>query len=560
MLDNIEPVLEKEKKYNEEYRKLFSHEELVDFEDVMITDHIQLPKVIKIGHAYLKEKNNDESSKKMPILIPCQNSNGIAMVMTQENKDNIRLLVQVIALKLLAYLKQNMLNFNIVDIDQMGGSFHYILGIQSRIVNSEAFVTNVKDLGILLNRYLSISESIIQQRLTYKFKTLKDYNKNSGSIEPYHLLCIADFPNGFSKDNIIALSRIIKNAYKTGIYVILTCNKDKYSIEKIIPQIPIIDIITENSCRINNIEGMEKICRYWNIHLDVIHNTINNKEIENLVENINHHYDEAKNVNITEDGLCIPIGKIGHIVHELSLGFDSGVYHLLVGGETGSGKTILLHNIICNCINKYNPDELRLYLLDYKEGTEFNIYHNHPNVEKLLIKNCIQSGLEILKELQNDVISERAMHFIENKVFNLTNYNQNAKKQIPRILVIIDEFQKLFEGGYKISKEINTLIEDLAKRGRSFGIHLVLCSQSLLNTQIEKTTLNQFGLRIVFKIHKSECVKFLDYNNEAPAVEINKKGEAIYNSKSGLITGNLKIQVDYTDEKMIQKIISGTKK
>ncbi len=123
----------------------------------------------------------------------------------------------------------------------------------------------------------------------------------------------------------------------------------------------------------------------------------------------------------------------------------------------------------------------------------------------------------------------------------------------------LDEFQKLLEGNYKTAKEVNMLLEDVAKRGRSFGIHLVLCSQSLANTQLEKTTLNQIGLRIVFKIHKSECPKFLDYNNEVPAMLV-KKGEAIYNTRSGLLAGNEKIQVDYIDEEMISAFIAGAKK
>jgi len=117
-------------------------------------------------------------------------------------------------------------------------------------------------------------------------------------------------------------------------------------------------------------------------------------------------------------------------------------------------------------------------------------------------------------------------------------------------LLIIDEFQKLLEGNFKIVKEVNVLLEDIAKRGRSFGIHLLLSSQSLINTQLEKTTMNQIGLRIVFKIHKSECPRFLDYNNEEPA-KITQKGEAIYNTRSGLLAGNEKIRVDFIDEKMI---------
>ena len=140
--------------------------------------------------------------------------------------------------------------------------------------------------------------------------------------------------------------------------------------------------------------------------------------------------------------------------------------------------------------------------MDYKEGTEFNVYRNHPNVTYLSVENSVDRGIEILERLQG-VIAERGELFKAVNVSELTRFNDKSDRKLPRILLIIDEFQKLLEN-YKVSTRVNALLEDVAKRGRAFGIHLLLCTQSLKNSKLEQTTRNQLGLRIVFKLHKSE--------------------------------------------------------
>ncbi|MCP4104251.1 MAG: DUF2075 domain-containing protein [Desulfobacteraceae bacterium] len=545
----------------------FSENELADFERIAIIQNVEVPQVIRIGNAVLANHERSEKKANFPLLIPFRDSKGLAIEINEAVKDNVHLLIQLIALRLISYLSKEVVRCHFVDADHFGASFPFVSGLHERIMHPNNIITTKNELGSLLTNYSGITKTVISRRLTHKFKDLADYNRNSGSSEPYHFLFIANFPGGFSKDKIDMLARIIYNGAKAGIYVILSYNRQNSlsfyentdnMAERLLAGMPLITDISPVSCQLRNIDNADDLSHAFDLRLDGIHNPVSDNVIESIISRINKSCAETGNRELKEDGIRIPIGKAGHKTHYFTLGHDSGVYHALAGGETGSGKTVLLHNIITRCIANYSPDDLKLWLLDYKEGVEFNVYQHHPNVEKLklITGNVPELGIEVLRELQA-VISKRGELFKAENTGDITRYNQRAGRKLPRILVIIDEFQKLLEGKYQVAKEVNMLLEDVAKRGRSFGIHLVLCSQSLANTQLEKTTLNQIGLRIVFKIHKSECPKFLDYNNEAPAM-LTKKGEAIYNTRSGLLAGNEKIQVDYIDEGMIaEKIAKG---
>jgi len=546
-------LADRENRFYESCKSCFSDTELFDFKDITITGYTEPPRVMRIGNAVV---THEQTHAAFPLLIPFQDCSGLVIAVNEENRQSVNCFIQITALRLISWFSADALTCHFADIGNFGASFPFISGLHKKIVRPESLVTGESELGKLLNEYSDIAKTIIHQRLTYKFENLAQYNRTSGNIEPYHILFVADFPKGFSRDRIDALARIIQNASKVGMYVIMSYDKTisgyghiAEAAAELVQTMPMITDINEKSCQINQVEHIGELAQMFDLKLDGIHTRPEISTVENRIAQINQHCEGIREQGIKEDGIRIPIGRKGHEPHYFTLGYDSNVYHALVGGETGSGKTMLLHNIIVRSREIYSPEQLQFCLLDYKEGTEFNVYRGHPNVKFLSAESSIESGIGILKKMQAS-LSERGELFRTAGVNHISKYNQTAEKKLPRILLIIDEFQKLLEGNFKIAKEVNLLLEDIAKRGRSFGIHLLLSSQSLINTQLEKTTMNQIGLRIVFKIHKSECPRFLDYDNEEPAKLMNK-GEAVYNTRSGLRAGNEKIQVDYLDERTI---------
>ncbi|MFW5640103.1 MAG: FtsK/SpoIIIE domain-containing protein [Thermodesulfobacteriota bacterium] len=538
-------------------RYFFPENDLAEFEDIAVQQGTEAPAAIRIGSAEFG--GDGEKPASFPLMIPLRESRGLAIAGNGGSGEAACRLMQLIALRLVSGLRADLRRCRFVDMTRFGGHFPYVSGLHETVVSKHSFITDERDLDRLLPELTETAGTIIRTRLTYRYQDLTDYNRHSGALEPYHFLFIADFPAGFNREKVEKLARIIQNGATTGIYVFLSYTGlpviDSHSglrdeiAEKLVHCMPLLMDVDSGSCRLANIEGAEKLNDLFALKVDGVHRPVPVAAVESLIERLNRNCRaEAEQQGVQESGIRIPIGKKGPDVHYFTLGHGSNNYHALVGGLTGWGKTVLLHAVIARSMAHYSPEELELWLMDYKEGTEFNIYRGHPNVAYLSVENSVEQGIEILERLQG-VIAERGEMFKAENVSELTRFNEKAERKLPRILLIVDEFQKLLEN-YKVSTKVNALLEDVAKRGRSFGIHLLLCTQSLKNSKLEQTTRNQLGLRIVFKLYKSECGGFFDYNNEAPA-GLTQKGEAIYNTDNGQPNANEKIMVDYIDENEI---------
>jgi len=109
----------------------------------------------------------------------------------------------------------------------------------------------------------------------------------------------------------------------------------------------------------------------------------------------------------------------------------------------------------------------------------------------------------------------------------------------------------------KTSSYVSSSLDDIGRRGRSFGIHLILSSQSLSGVDINQA-LSHLGLRIVLKLNtERDCDYFLGQGNHVPFKSLSgKPGEAIYNAKSGRTEDNVPFQVASLNTDKIREKIS----
>lgn len=254
-------------------------------------------------------------------------------------------------------------------------------------------------------------------------------------------------------------------------------------------------------------------------------------------------------------GISFPIGYTASGSDEVMLEIGDRTPHYLVGGTTGSGKSNLLHNLIMSACWSYSPEELVLYLLDFKEGVEFSRYADPvlPNVALVAVEADTEYGITVLNHLLGEM-EDRFRKFKQNKCKNIQEYRSaNPAEIMPRILMVIDEFQVLFAGGTKdATVEKMTM---LAKQGRACGIHIVLSTQSLKNLDIS-SIMSQFGGRIALKCSAEDSKNILGgimTNNEAASeLEI---PYAILNTSQGSLSGNRKLAVPEAKSDLIDKKI-----
>lgn len=224
---------------------------------------------------------------------------------------------------------------------------------------------------------------------------------------------------------------------------------------------------------------------------------------------------------------------------ELGVGRATNAFHALVGGATGSGKSVLLNEIICSLAERYSPEELRMILLDYKEGTEFAPYRNLPHVYALSIGSNPEFGVECLKWVQQET-ERRGQIFKQIGVSNLADYRKATGEKMCRYIVVADEFQVLCTDK-QYGDEARRLLNDLARRTRSFGVSLLLSTQTLKDGALEGEAKNQFACRICLQLAESETDLFLSTGNNEPA-HFNRKGQALVNYQLGQKNGNIPFQ------------------
>lgn len=144
--------------------------------------------------------------------------------------------------------------------------------------------------------------------------------------------------------------------------------------------------------------------------------------------------------------------------------------HLLVGGTTGSGKSVCLHSFIISLLLRHNPETLHLALIDPKQ-VEFSVYANLPNLYRGEIATEISQSRDMLTELVAEMESRYSI-FSKLGVSNIVDARKKGQS-LPFIAVFIEELADLLMQ----DENIEPLIERLAQKARAAGIHLVLATQ-----------------------------------------------------------------------------------
>ena len=248
----------------------------------------------------------------------------------------------------------------------------------------------------------------------------------------------------------------------------------------------------------------------------------------------------------TVQGFDVPIGwtPAGDSV-PLVLGATASEHHALLAGKTGSGKSNLLHVIIHGLCEKYAPAELDLYLLDYKESTEFNVYANPPLPHARLVatESDPEYGVAVLRHLV-DELEQRARIFKAAGVRDFAEYRHASRQRLPRVLLLIDEFQVLFSERRQIADAAEQLLSQLLKQGRSFGIHILLATQTLkgISALSISALITQLGCRIALACGQEDSAMILGANNWA-AAELHSPPEGIINNANGAKSGNVKFLI-----------------
>ncbi|GAA9514054.1 hypothetical protein HpHA308_04050 [Helicobacter pylori] len=228
--------------------------------------------------------------------------------------------------------------------------------------------------------------------------------------------------------------------------------------------------------------------------------------------------------------VSVPVGwDINH--KEVLFEIGEAQNHTLICGRSRSGKSNFLHVLIQNLAFYYAPNEVQLFLLDYKEGVEFNAYAKEGILEHARLVSVASSvgfGVSFLSWLDKETKKRGELFKQFSNVKDLSDYRKHG--EMPRLIVVIDEFQVLFSDSSTKEKErVEAYLTTLLKKGRSYGVHLILATQTMRGTDINKSLMSQIANRIALPMDAEDSESILSDDVACELV----RPEGIFNNNGG---------------------------
>ena len=529
---------------------------------------LELQKRVKFPENFIfgrfKITHNNLNERFIPKVIPFP----LDKVVYSYSENSVQYIYQYI-LRALQVSPLNKIDFLFIDTKTLGKTFNFIRPIlNNNFIYKQRVLTYADEIEEALKEMTDYLENLLQKQLS-GVKDWKEYNqKNPNTLLPLKVLVINGFPEQFSVNSLLYLSRIVKFGSITGINSIILMdsieenNKALKKVEK---------IILENAVNIENMESFLahnfKALKLSN-ELEPLPSVIN---IKTFLEHINQAYMKSSTIkgeidsfwndsdfwkSSSTQGIKVPMGwDSNENIVNFEIGFEYSEHHTLIGGRSGSGKSNLVNVIIQNIAYMYSPDEVELFLLDYKDGVEFNSYTQPylTHASLIAVNSNVSYGVSFLRYILEEK-NRRSELFKQTKSKDFKEYREKTENKLSRIVIIIDEFQTLFTTKDKM--KVEQMFAEILRKGRSFGIHLMLSTQTLSGVDVGSMSQlkSQIGNRIALAMGQEESMAFLSMNNEA-AVKLKGKPEAIYNNRAGNSDGNKKVFVPFASREKMEMLL-----
>ena len=421
-------------------------------------------------------------------------------------------------------------------------------------------LSRAADIESALSREFERLENIIQHRLGDAHDNWADYNRRHPQAPlPYTVLIVQDVPAQLSAPSLWYLERLLVEGPRCGVCLLISVREEEFKE----PHKRLQHVL---SCEAVPLMGATAPA-HGTVHalsrVETVEALPQARVLQQAIRALGERYRASGARDFadlfathdgwhasSEKGICVPVGWTADgEPAEFALGSANHAYHALIAGRTGSGKSNFLHVLIHSLCHRFSPDEVRLFLLDYKEGIEFSIYADPPLPHAALVATqaSAEYGLSVLRHL-NDEITRRSEGFKALGVTDLESYRRVTATPMPRLLMIVDEFQGLFAGDRHHLAEVEPILTRLLRQGRSFGIHLILATQTLkgIDALQKQEFVSQIVMRVCLACTEDDSRIILSSSNLAGSL-LSGPPLAILNPNQGERSANCQVQVPLAD-------------
>jgi DNA segregation ATPase FtsK/SpoIIIE, S-DNA-T family len=509
----------------------------------------------------------------MPAWLPFPRNSSLLIKAAGEGRRHAIAAVQALMLRMLTTIPPSKVRFTIIDPVGLGenfAGFMHLADYDEQLVTNRIW-TEPQQIEQRLADLTEQMENVIQKYLRNEFKSIDEYNAFAGEVaEPFRVLVVANFPVNFTENAARRLTSIATTGARCGVYTLVINDVNQ-------PLPPRFDMkdLEKNAVTLawsgQRFVWQDQGLQNYPLALD---KPPSEEQFTRLVHVVGRGAKEAKRVEVPFDYVApqrdkwwegdtgknfrVPLGRAGATkLQYMNLGQGTS-QHVLIAGKTGSGKSTLLHALVTNAALMYSPDQLELYLIDFKKGVEFKTYATHslPHARVIAIESEREFGLSVLEKLDVE-LRRRGDLFRDAGVQDLNGYRAAVgARSMPRLLLVVDEFQELFTDDDKLAQDAALLLDRLVRQGRAFGMHVLLGSQTLGGAySLARSTIGQMAVRVALQCSEADANLILSEENSAARL-LSRPGEAIYNDANGLVAGNHPFQVVWlSDERREEYLI-----
>ena len=230
---------------------------------------------------------------------------------------------------------------------------------------------------------------------------------------------------------------------------------------------------------------------------------------------------EWKDSYLSPDSFVLTLGKsyTGPVTVNLA-----HIPHILLGGSTGSGKSVLLKLLLMQALRK----GAEVYIADFKGGVDF------PKVWHQKCRMCFaeEDLCNILDQLVEE-LERRKSAFKALGCPNIDTYNETTEQPLPRLIFACDEVAEMLDKTganserKKLLSQIESMLSTIARQGRAFGIHLILATQRPDATIIPGQIRNNMDFRVCGRADSVLSQIILDNTSAAEQIPKDARGRFI---------------------------------
>ena len=375
-------------------------------------------------------------------------------------------------------------------------------------------------------------------------ESVKEFNSKASDDKkiPLTTIILYGWPKAYDGINKELLSKIMSNYERYGVSFVTITYKKSEPIDKEIEDNLLPEYATHNAIHIRMFPNDTTITKpdeapqkfTWYIFEDELSNGYAESLKSFTIEDSSIGTEYIKRYSLSEipaytrgkKSIVLPFGVDGKDqAHSIS--FDNENFASYLMGASGSGKSTLLHTLITGIIRNYHPDDVELWLADFKMS-EFAQYMDPlpPHVKYILLDESQELVYDLLDRLTEKMM-ERQRFFMKHRDMKKVE-NVPPDIHMPVIFVILDEFS-IMSQAVSESEIYKLRLQNLLAKGRALGIKFIFSSQTFIKgiAGLTQTAKDQIQSRIAMKNSYNEINETLELTSGIRTEQVKTWMEAL---------------------------------